>query len=74
MSEARDEIRRLQGCLNDRITVVSLPAIWRDQESSEILSGLLKCLVHLAQGRAVRSAFAEGYGGTASARIESGGW
>jgi PAS domain S-box-containing protein len=47
MSEARDEITRLQGCLNDLITVVSLPAIWRDQESSEILSGLLKCLVHL---------------------------
>lgn len=72
MSEARDEIRRLQGCLNDLVTVVSLPAIWREQESSEILSGLLKCLVHLLHLDVVYARVSDPAGAAPTERVAVG--
>ena len=69
MSKAGDEIRRLQGCLNDLITVVSLPAIWRDRESSEILSALLKCLVHLMHLDVVYARVSDPAGGDAPTEL-----
>ena len=39
------EIKRLQSCINDLISVLALPAIWSGSESSQILSTLLDVLV-----------------------------
>lgn len=36
-----DEIKRLQGCINDLISVLALPAIWSFQESSGVIKTLL---------------------------------
>ena len=43
--QTRDEIKRLQGCINDLFGVLALPAIWNDRESSEVMSTLLDVLV-----------------------------
>ena len=45
MEETADEIRRLQGCINDLISVLAIPAMWRGQESAQIVSTLLDVLV-----------------------------
>jgi len=45
MEETADEIRRLQGCINDLISVLALPAMWRGQESVQIVSTLLDVLL-----------------------------
>ena len=34
MEQTVDEIMRLQGCLNDLVSVLALPAIWSGHESS----------------------------------------
>jgi hypothetical protein len=34
MERIADEITRLQGCINDLISVLALPAMWSGQESS----------------------------------------
>ncbi len=39
------EIKRLQSCINDLISVLALPAIWSGRESSQILRTLLDVLV-----------------------------
>jgi PAS domain S-box-containing protein len=39
------EIKRLQSCINDLISVLALPAIWSGSESSQILGTLLDVLV-----------------------------
>lgn len=43
--ESTSEIKRLQSCLNDLITVLALPAIWSGGESPHILDTLLDSLV-----------------------------
>ncbi|HMF49770.1 MAG TPA: sigma 54-interacting transcriptional regulator [Candidatus Saccharimonadales bacterium] len=40
-----EEIKRLQGCINDLFGVLALPALWNDRESSEVMSTLLDVLV-----------------------------
>src|SRR5713101_1398987 len=45
MKQTADEIRRLQGCINDLISLLALPAMWRGQESAQIVSTLLDVLV-----------------------------
>ena len=45
--ESTSEIKRLQSCLNDLITVLALPAIWSGGESPHILDTLLDTLVTL---------------------------
>ena len=47
MEQTADEIRRLQGCINDLISVLAIPALWRGQESAQIVSTLLDVLVGL---------------------------
>jgi PAS domain S-box-containing protein len=42
---ATDEIRRLNGCINDLKTILALPAIWIGTESSQIVGTLLEALV-----------------------------
>jgi len=39
------DIKRLQGCINDLISVLALPAIWSGGESSQILGTLLDVLL-----------------------------
>ena len=45
MEQIADEITRLQGCINDLISVLALPAMWTARESSQIGSTLLDVLV-----------------------------
>src|SRR3989441_12917839 len=45
MEQTANEIRRLQGCINDLISVLALPALWSGQESAQIVSTLLDVLV-----------------------------
>jgi hypothetical protein len=35
MEQTTDEIKSLQGCINDLISVLALPAIWGGHESSQ---------------------------------------
>ena len=43
--ESTAEIKRLQSCINDLISVLALPAIWSGRESSQILGTLLDVLL-----------------------------
>jgi PAS domain S-box-containing protein len=42
---AQEEIRRLQGCINDLIGILAFPAIWTAQDSSRIVGTLLDALL-----------------------------
>ena len=42
---AIDEIKRLNGCINNLTTILALPAIWIGSDSSQIVSTLLEALV-----------------------------
>jgi signal transduction histidine kinase len=41
----QDEIKRLQRCINDLVSVVALPAIWSPSDRPQIVSTLLKSLL-----------------------------
>src|SRR5947209_10194816 len=43
--ESTGEIKRLQSCINDLISVLALPAIWSGSESPQILGTLLDVLL-----------------------------
>ena len=43
--ETTNEIKRLQSCINDLVSVLALPAIWSGSESSHVLGTLLEVLV-----------------------------
>src|SRR5437868_14863992 len=43
--ETTAEIKRLQSCINDLISVLALPAIWSGSESSQIVGTLLDVLL-----------------------------
>ena len=45
MENTGDEIKRLQSCINDLISVLALPAIWSGGESSQIVGTLLDALL-----------------------------
>jgi PAS domain S-box-containing protein len=45
MEQTAAEIKRLQGCINDLISVLALPAIWSGHEPSQIVSTLLDVLL-----------------------------
>src|SRR2546422_5607838 len=45
MEPTADEMKRLQGCINDLISVLALPAIWSGHEPSQIVSTLLDVLL-----------------------------
>jgi len=42
-----EEIKRLQRCLNDLISVLALPAMWSGGEPSQIIHTLLDALLHM---------------------------
>jgi PAS domain S-box-containing protein len=39
------EVRRLQGCLNDMMAIMALPAMWRGRGATQIVTSLLDVLV-----------------------------
>jgi len=45
--EQSSEIKRLQGCINDLVSVLSLPAVWTGHETSHIAATLLDVLVRI---------------------------
>src|SRR6266478_2246946 len=45
MEQTADEIRRLQGCINDLISALALPAMWSGQASAQIVNTLLDVLL-----------------------------
>jgi signal transduction histidine kinase len=47
--EAADEVRRLQGCLNDLISMMALPALWKRSEPADIMGALLDGLVRMLE-------------------------
>src|ERR1700687_3000958 len=42
-----EEVRRLQGCLNDLISVMALPALWSGRGPMEIVEALLDGTVRI---------------------------
>ena len=47
MESKPDEIKRLERCINDLVSVLALPAIWTGHESSLVASTLLDVLVRM---------------------------
>ena len=45
MAQSADEIRRLQGCINDLVSVLALPAMWAGKEPEQIVTTLLDVLI-----------------------------
>src|ERR1700751_5598273 len=45
MEKTADEVKHLQSCINDLISVLALPAIWSGSESSQMLGTLLDSLL-----------------------------
>src|SRR5712671_1405806 len=45
MEQTADEIRGLQGCINDLISVLALPAMWTGQEPAQIVNTFLDVLI-----------------------------
>src|SRR6266481_292196 len=45
MEKTADEVKRLQSCINDLISVLALPAIWSGNDSSQIVGTLLDVLL-----------------------------
>jgi hypothetical protein len=49
MEHAEDEVKRLEGCINDLASVVALPAIWSGREPASIVTTLLDALLGMAR-------------------------
>jgi PAS domain S-box-containing protein len=47
MEQRRDEIRRLQSCLNDLIGLLALPTVWSGREPADIVHTLLEVLLRV---------------------------
>ena len=47
LHQALNEIRRLQNCLDNRVSIQALPVMWRGLKASQIVSSLLDVLIHL---------------------------
>ena len=45
MEAPADEVKRLQACINDLISVLALPAIWTGHGPSHVLRTLLDALL-----------------------------
>jgi PAS domain S-box-containing protein len=62
-----DEIKRLNGCINDLATILTLPAIWFGCEKSQVLESLLEALLGILR---LDFAFARASANRDSAPIE----
>src|SRR5258705_8939657 len=47
MEQPADQVKRLQGCISDLISVLTLPVIWSGREAPQIVSTLLDALLRL---------------------------
>jgi len=47
MKNRSEEIRRLQGCINDLVSLLALPALWIGREPPEVASTLLDVLLKM---------------------------
>ena len=47
MESKTDEIKRLERCINDLVSVLALPAIWTGHESSLVATTLLDVLLQM---------------------------
>src|SRR6516162_6399918 len=45
MEPVADEIKRLKGCINDLVSIVTIPAIWSGREPTQIVRTLLDALL-----------------------------
>jgi signal transduction histidine kinase len=57
------EIKRLQGCINDLIAIVALPAMWSGHDPAEILGTLVGALVRMLRLDLVYTRAADAGGG-----------
>jgi len=47
MENRSEEIRRLQGCINDLVSLLALPALWSGREPPQVVSTLLDVLLRM---------------------------
>ena len=47
MEDRSDEIRRLQGCINDLVSLLALPALWRGRGPPQVVDTLLDALLSM---------------------------
>jgi formate hydrogenlyase transcriptional activator len=47
MDDRSDDIRRLQGCINDLISLLALPALWRGRGPPQVVDTLLDALLSM---------------------------
>lgn len=61
-----EEIKRLQRCINDLLSILALPAIWTGQEPSQIVTTLLDVLVRMLRLDFAYVMLSEAFGGSAT--------
>ena len=47
MEQAADEVKHLRGCINDLISILALPAIWRGHDPANVVGTLLDVLLRM---------------------------
>src|ERR1044072_9358378 len=47
MEDRSEEIRRLEGCINDLVSLLALPAIWRGRGAPQVVDTLLDALLSM---------------------------
>ena len=47
MEDRSEEIRRLQGCINDLVSLLALPAMWRGRGPPQVVDTLLDVLLSM---------------------------
>jgi PAS domain S-box-containing protein len=72
MEETADEVKRLQSCINDLISVLALAAIWSGSESSQMLGTLLDSLLAILRLDFVYARLSDGSDGPPIEVVRSG--
>src|SRR6266851_1452555 len=70
--EGNEEIRRLQGSINDLISLQALPAIWNGRESGHIVSTLLDVLVSMLRLNFAYARLSNSFNGSAAEFVRVG--
>jgi PAS domain S-box-containing protein len=60
---ATDEVRRLQDCLNDLVSMMALPALWMGREPPDIVGALLDGLVRMLRLDFAQARISDCFGG-----------
>ena len=72
MEKTADEVKRLQSCINDLISVLALAAIWSGSESSQMLGTLLDSLLAILRLDFVYARLSDGSDGPPIEVVRSG--